>query len=250
MGAERPSFLALALALLWLCGCRTRAVNEAPVVVARSPPPPSAEPPPGDCPKARAQAAKFDMGPEPSDPPDGSLTLARVNYDLGPDNDNIFSFRTGPDNPDRTCAEMGEVNVLHDGPHETTTAIRVGWLDRRCENNHIQLRLTEAARKLSPRWQRSGDSLCEPRTPEIDTEDYNWFVSAARFERIGQPQIVATKSPDEKRVIVRGRWALTDEGKILKAAGWKWVQSSAAVREERFVRESSGQWHLVRDDSL
>jgi len=60
----------------------------------------------------------------------------------------------------------------------------------------------------------------------------DWFVTAARFERIGSPTIEPT-AWDRRRVVVNGRWVPNEEGRLLQRAGWKEI-SSAAAREEDF----------------
>jgi hypothetical protein len=168
------------------------------------------------------------------------LTLERVNEELGPDEDLVFVFATGPDNPQLACSQMGPAE---DTIAQTATAVAVGWLDRRCENDHIQLRLSAQGRRRSAHWSRSGDSPLRPRTPEDEREWTNWFVTAARFERIGAPEIQPTDEGSARRVVVRGRWVPNDEGLLLRRAGWSEIRAPAE-RDEDFVLRM-GRWHMV-----
>jgi hypothetical protein len=164
-----------------------------------------------------------------------ALTPRRTSALMGRDPDLVLIFAIGPDNPQLTCAQMDATTAATDPANADAAmaaAIAVGWLQRRCENDHIQLRLTAEGRRRSLHWGRSGDSPLRAREPEDEREVTDWFVTAARFERIGSPTIEPT-AWDRRRVVVNGRWVPNEEGRLLQRAGWKEI-SSAAAREEDF----------------
>jgi hypothetical protein len=166
------------------------------------------------------------------------LTLERVREELGPDPDLVFEFATGPDNPQLTCEQMGSQR-----DERTATAVAAGWLVRRCEDDHVQLRLTAEGRRRSVHWLRSGDGPGFTRQPEDDREWTDWFVTAAHFERTALPRTESTDARDRKRVVVPGRWMANDEGQILRRAGWAELQGPAE-RDEDFVL-AWGRWRRI-----
>jgi hypothetical protein len=169
------------------------------------------------------------------------LSLERVYEELGPDPDLVFVFATGVDNPRLPCTQVEDPN--DDSTDQTATAIAVGWLIRRCEHDHIQFRLTPEGRRLSSSWSISGDSLTATRSPEDPLEWTTWFVTAARFERTGTPEIQSTEALGQKRVIVKGRWVTNSDGQALQRAGWQALRGPA-LREEVFEL-TNFRWHLI-----
>jgi hypothetical protein len=174
------------------------------------------------------------------------LSLERVNEELGPDPDLVFVFATGIDNPQLTCGQVEAPN--DDSPVKTATAIAVGWLIRRCENDHLQLRLTPEGRRLSSRWSRSGDNPTLARASEDPLKWTTWFVTAARFERTGTPEIQSTKALGRKLVVVEGRWVTNSDGQALQRAGWQALRGPA-VREEVFEL-TNFRWHRIPKEVL
>ncbi len=178
------------------------------------------------------------------------LTLARVDQELGRRDarayDLVFSFQTGPDNPDLTCEQMGEAK---DAFLQTATAIRVGWLDRRCERDHIQLRLTPEGERRSTHWTRYDES--GPAAQGHDTDGQTqWSLTVAHFQRTGVPEILPsdegavdalfTFSP-RKIVRLRGRWIPNEDGQLLQRAAWHGIVAPAD-RDEDFVLGPWARW--------
>jgi hypothetical protein len=148
----------------------------------------------------------------------GPLTAEYANASMGADPDLEFAFRTGPENPERLCSDIGMPDASEE---KTRIAISVGWLDRRCENHQIYLRLTAEGVRRSVLWGMSGDAPGMSRTPEDDHKWTSWFVKTARFERVGPLEIRSTESPNWKQVIVHGVWVPNEEGRLLQRAGWR-----------------------------
>jgi hypothetical protein len=172
---------------------------------------------------------------------DRPLSHDRVNELLGPDPDLVFFFATGPDHPDLACSRAGAPQ--DDADAQTATAIAVGWLARRCEDDHIQLRLTPEGKRLSSHWSRSGDSPGAARAPEDPGEWTFWSVPVARFERIGSPEIQKTEFESRRRVIVKGQWAANGDGQRLQRVGWQGFRDRAERDETLELR--IGGWHRI-----
>jgi hypothetical protein len=88
-------------------------------------------------------------------------------------------------------------------------------------------------------WGRSGDSPLRPREPENPEELTSWFVTAARFERAGDIEILP--QPDSNgypraKVVLHGRWKPTDDGLVLRQAGFAKV-------DERTWEQDWVYWH-------
>jgi hypothetical protein len=169
------------------------------------------------------------------------LSLERVNEELGPDPDLVFVFATGIDDPQSRCGDVEAAN--DDSTAQTATAIAVGWLVRRCEHDHIRLRLTPEGQRLSSRWATSGDRATATRAAVDPVEWTTWFVTAARFERLGPPEIQPTEVLRRKRVVIEGRWVTNGDGQALQAAGWEALRGPA-VREETFEL-TNARWRRI-----
>jgi len=171
--------------------------------------------------------------------PPPQLTEARVIEEQDPIEDLSFYFATGPDNPQLTCEQVGGPT---DAVEQTATAIAAGWLERSCEENHVQRRLTTEGTRRAAQWMRSGDSPLHAREPEDGTE-HSWYVTAARFERRGAIDMLPGEAPDRIRVVIHGSWIATDDGHVLQRAGWAAI--NAPNLDEEF-RLRDGSWYRVR----
>jgi hypothetical protein len=167
------------------------------------------------------------------------LTEARVIEEQDPVEELSFYFGTGPDNPQLSCGQMA---APADAVEQTATAIAAGWLDRSCEDDHIQRRLTIDGTRRAAHWKRSGDSPLRAREPEDGTE-HSWYVTAAQFERRGAIEMLPDEVPDQIRVVIHGSWKTTDDGRVLQRAGWGPI-NTPNLEEEFRLRD--GSWYRVR----
>jgi hypothetical protein len=178
------------------------------------------------------------------------LTRAWILEDQLPDDRVLtFSFLTGPDNPQLSCAEV------HEPEDDDTrkTAILLGWLVRQCEQDHIQFRLSADGRRLSSSWGRSSDSPVQPRKPENENELTGWFVPVANFRRTGAIDILPADLAEcgscasdgveaMKKVVVHGHWEPNATGKRLARVGWPPI---AADRLEQTFVFRRGTWQRI-----
>lgn len=169
----------------------------------------------------------------------GPLTEARVLEEQDPVEELSFYFATGPDNPQLTCDQVGRPI---DAVEQTATAIAAGWLERPCEGNHIQRRLTMEGTRRAAQWMRSGDSPLRVREPE-DGSEHSWNVTAARFARRGAIEMLPGDGPDRIRVVIHGSWIATEDGRVLQRAGWAAINAPNLDEEFRF---RDGSWYRVR----
>jgi hypothetical protein len=164
------------------------------------------------------------------------LSATDVERELGTDPDLFFELNVGVENAACAASAADDPSVAE----RTAAALAAGWLARKGEGGHAELVLTPVGRQIVAR-SRYEPTTCEPAAGRGAVTTYT--LPVARFERFSQPVLEPDGARTRRRVVVRGRWIPTAEGKALARAGWRPL-GEPAVREEHFELRICG-WRRI-----
>lgn len=165
------------------------------------------------------------------------LTIERVMQEMSAnDNDKLWlRFVTVPDNNKISCKAQPTLKVA---PDEQDIAIRAGWIERKCPDNPVQMRIPKDAYGRSMAWKHEW----VPVEFEGIKEDWAaWRVPMAWWVPRGVPRIGPGDSASERRVVLPGRWNTTEDGRM--AQFLKWQTINVTERQVVFVY-ADGRWSL------